>query len=36
LRGQNWSRPGADNLPLFRQMALNDQWQDYWSGRKIA
>ena len=36
LRGQNWSRPGADNLLLFRQMMLNDQWPDYWSGRKIA
>ena len=36
LRGQNWSRQGADNLLLFRQMMLNDQWQDYWSGRKIA
>ena len=36
LRGQNWSRPGADNLLLFRQMMLNDQWQDYWSGGKIA
>ena len=36
LRGQNWSRPGADNLLLFRQMMLNDQWQDYWSGRQIA
>ncbi len=36
LRGQNWSRQGADNLLLFRQMMLNDQWPDYWSGRKIA
>jgi len=36
LRGQNWSRPGADNLLLFRPMMLNDQWQNYWSGRKIA
>ena len=36
LRGQNWSRPGADNLLFFRQMRLNDQWQDYWSGGKIA
>ena len=36
LRGQNLSRQGADNLLLFRQMMLNDQWQDYWSGGKIA
>jgi len=36
LRGQNWSRPGADNLLLFRQMMLNDQWQNYWPGRITA
>ena len=36
LRGQNGSRPGADNLLLFRQMMLNDQWQNYWPGRKTA
>ena len=36
LRGQNWSRPGADNLLVFRQMMLNDQWQNYWPGRKIV
>jgi len=28
LRGQNWSRQGADNLLVFRQMMLNDQWQN--------
>ena len=36
LRGQNWSRPGADNLLVFRQMVLNDQWPNYWPGRKTA
>ena len=36
LRGQNWSRQGADNLLVFRQMMLNDQWQNYWPGRKTA
>ena len=36
LRGQNWSRPGDDNLLLFRQMMLNDQWQNYWPGQKTA
>ena len=36
LRGQNWSRPGADNLLVFRQMVLNDQWPNYWPGRKPA
>ena len=36
LRGQNWSRPGADNLLVFRQMVLNDQWPNYWPGRKTT
>ena len=36
LRGQNWSRQSADNLLVFRQMMLNDQWQNYWPGRITA
>jgi len=26
LRGQNWSRTGADRLLCWRQMILNDHW----------
>ena len=35
-RGQNWSRKGADSVLTFRQMILNDQWDDYWEQRKAA
>ena len=30
LRGQNWSRTGADRLLCWRQLILNDQWDEYW------
>ena len=36
LRGQNWSRTGADRLLCWRQMILNDQWDDYWQPAKAA
>ncbi len=36
LRGQNWSRAGADSVLTFRQMILNQQWDDYWEQRKAA
>lgn len=36
LRGQNWSRAGADNIVAFREMRLNDQWQGYWQEKKVA
>ena len=36
LRGQNWSRKGADSVLTFRQMILNDQSDDYWEQRKAA
>ena len=36
LRGQNWSQQGTDNLLGFRQVMLNDQWPNYWLGRKTA
>ena len=36
LRGQNWSRTGGDRLLCWRQMILNDQWDDYWQPAKAA
>jgi len=36
LRGQNWSRKGADNIVTFRQMIQNNDWKDYWQGQKAA
>ena len=36
LRGQNWSRGGADNVVAFREMILNGQWQNYWQQRQAA
>jgi len=36
LRGQNWSRTGADRLRCWRQMILNHQWDDYWQLPKAA
>ena len=36
LRGQNWSRTGADRLLCWRQMILNHQWDDYWQLPKAA
>ncbi len=30
LRGQNWSRKGADNIVAFRQLILNDPWETHW------
>ena len=36
LRGQNWSRQGADNIVTFRQMVKNDDWDAYWQGQKAA
>ena len=36
LRGQNWSRDGADNIATFRQMILNDDFDDYWKQPKAA
>ena len=36
LRGQNWSRDGADNVVAFREMMLLDLWQSYWQRQKVA
>ena len=36
LRGQNWSRTGADRLLCWRQLILNDQWDDYWQQPEAA
>ena len=36
LRGQNWSREGADNIVTFRQMVKNDDWDAYWRGHQAA
>ncbi len=36
LRGQNWSRQGADNIVTFRQMIHNDDWKDYWQRLRAA
>ena len=36
LRGQNWSREGADNVLTFRTMILNGHWESYWQQRKAA
>ena len=36
LRGQNWSRKGADNIVTFRQMIQNDDWKDYWQRHQAA
>ena len=36
LRGQNWSRTGADRLLCWRQLILNDQWDEYWQPAKAA
>ena len=36
LRGQNWSRTGADRLLCWRQMILNHQWDGYWQLPKAA
>ncbi len=36
LRGQNWSRDGADNILTFRQLILNGHWKSYWQQRQAA
>ena len=36
LRGQNWSRTGADRLLCWRQLILNDQWDHYWQQPQAA
>ena len=36
LRGQNWSRDGADNILTFRQLILNGHWNTYWQQRQAA
>jgi len=36
LRGQNWSRTGADRLLCWQQLILNDQWDDCWQLPKAA
>ena len=36
LRGQNWSRQGAENVVTFRQLILNDHWQSYWQQQKAS
>ena len=36
LRGQNWSRTGADRPLCWRQLILNDQWDDYWQQPEAA
>ena len=36
LRGQNWSWTGADRLLCWRQLILNDQWDEYWQPAKAA
>ena len=36
LRGMNWTRTGAEDILIFRQLILNDQWQDYWQQKKAA
>ena len=36
LRGQNWSRQGAENILTFRKLILNGHWKAYWQHRKAA
>ncbi len=36
LRGQNWSRQGAENIVTFRQLILNDHWKSYWQQQKAS
>lgn len=36
LRGQNWSRHGAENIVTFRQLIKNDHWKRYWLRQKAA
>jgi hypothetical protein len=36
LRGQNWSRQGAENMVTFRQLILNDHWKSYWQQQKAS
>ena len=36
LRGQNWSRTGADRLLCWRQLILNHQWDHYWQQPQAA
>ena len=36
LRGQNWSRQGAENMVTFRQLILNDHWKGYWQQQKAS
>lgn len=36
LRGQNWSRQGADSIVTFRQLIQNDHWEAYWHTSKAA
>ena len=34
LRGQNWSRQGAENMVTFRQLILNGHWKSCWQQQK--
>ena len=36
LRGQNWSRQGAENVVTLRQLILNYHWQSYWQQQKAS
>ena len=36
LRGQHWSRQGAENIVTFRQLILNDHWKSYWQQQKAS